>query len=366
MTCYFSLLCHTMIVAVLMQFQIFVAVSQPQVPCYFIFGDSLVDNGNNNDLVTMAKANYPPYGIDFPEGVTGRFTNGRTIADIIGQLLGFSKFISSFANATDEDISTGVNYGSGGAGIRDESGSNLGGHISLNMQLQNHAAILSRLLLLQQNSTFTNEYVKKCIYLVNMGSNDYINNYLMPEKFPTSRIFTPDQYAAVLASQFSQQLTTLYQLGARNVAVFGVGLIGCTPAEIARFGTNGTCVESINNDVKLFNDRLKPLVDNINSNFSDARYTFINATGISTPQRGVALPNVPCCQLRSDGQCIPNSIPCANRSLFTFFDGFHPTEVANTVLATRSYNAQSPTDASPYDISQLAAISTDASQLAAI
>ena len=73
-----------MIVAVLMQFQIFVAVSQPQVPCYFIFGDSLVDNGNNNDLVTMAKANYPPYGIDFPQGVTGRFTNGRTIADIIG------------------------------------------------------------------------------------------------------------------------------------------------------------------------------------------------------------------------------------------------------------------------------------------
>ena len=39
-----------------------------------------------------------------------------------------------------------------------------------------------------------------------------------------------------------------------------------------------------------------------------------------------------------------------------FYDGFHPTEVANSVFATRSYNAQSPTDASPYDISQLAAL----------
>lgn len=58
----------------------------PQVPCYFIFGDSLADNGNNNNLKTQAKANYPPYGIDFPEGVTGRFTNGRTTVDIIGSL----------------------------------------------------------------------------------------------------------------------------------------------------------------------------------------------------------------------------------------------------------------------------------------
>ncbi|GJV24386.1 GDSL esterase/lipase-like protein [Tanacetum coccineum] len=353
---YISLLCHTMIVALLMQFQIFVVVSQPQVPCYFIFGDSLVDNGNNNGLVTMAKANYPPYGIDFPQGVTGRFTNGRTYPDLIGQVLGFPEFISSFAAATDEDISTGVNYGSGGAGIRDESGSNLGGRISLNLQLKNHASIISRLVLLQRNSTFTNEYLKKCIYLVNMGANDYINNYLMPENFPTSRIFTPDQYAAVLVKQYSLQLTTLYNLGARKVAVYGIGLIGCAPAEIARFGANGTCVDSINNKVKLFNDRLKPLVDNINSNLTDARFTFINVTSITTPEGGVALPNVPCCQLRSDGQCIPNSTPCANRNLFIWFDGFHPTEVVNTVIATRSYNAQIPNDASPFDISQLAAI----------
>ncbi|KAJ9536041.1 hypothetical protein OSB04_un000801 [Centaurea solstitialis] len=59
----------------------------PQVPCYFIFGDSLVDSGNNNDLNTKAKANYRPYGIDFPKGATGIFTNGQTMADIIGSSL---------------------------------------------------------------------------------------------------------------------------------------------------------------------------------------------------------------------------------------------------------------------------------------
>ena len=70
-------------VASSMQPYILVAAS---VPCYFIFGDSLVDSGNNNGLSTSAKVNYPPYGIDFPAGPTGRFTNGKTVADIISML----------------------------------------------------------------------------------------------------------------------------------------------------------------------------------------------------------------------------------------------------------------------------------------
>ena len=56
----------------------------PQVPCFFIFGDSLVDNGNNNGMLTLARANYRPYGIDFPGGPSGRFTNGRTYVDALG------------------------------------------------------------------------------------------------------------------------------------------------------------------------------------------------------------------------------------------------------------------------------------------
>lgn len=59
-------------------------VSRPQVPCMFIFGDSLEDNGNNNGLFNLARANYMPYGVDFASRVTGRFTNGRTTVDILG------------------------------------------------------------------------------------------------------------------------------------------------------------------------------------------------------------------------------------------------------------------------------------------
>ncbi|KAI3498353.1 hypothetical protein L1887_34126 [Cichorium endivia] len=118
----------------------------------------------------------------------------------------------------------------------------------------------------------------------------------------------------------------------------------CTPTEIARFGTNGKlCVDKINDAVKLFNDRLKPLVVELNNDLPDARFTFINLTNILSP--GV----------REDGQCIRNSIPCLIR-VSAFYDGFHPTEISNTGIASRSYNALSPMDASPYDISCLTSL----------
>lgn len=64
--------------------------SSPALPhTFFIFGDSLVDVGNNDYLVTLSKANAPPYGVDFAFSggkPTGRFTNGRTIADVIGNV----------------------------------------------------------------------------------------------------------------------------------------------------------------------------------------------------------------------------------------------------------------------------------------
>ena len=52
---------------------------------FFVFGDSLVDNGNNNFLATTARADSPPYGIDFPptHRPNGRFSNGYNIPDFI-------------------------------------------------------------------------------------------------------------------------------------------------------------------------------------------------------------------------------------------------------------------------------------------
>lgn len=65
----------------------------------FIFGDSLVDAGNNNYMQTLSKADIPPNGIDFKASggnPTGRFTNGRTIGDIVGKLAPFPLVLTFF------------------------------------------------------------------------------------------------------------------------------------------------------------------------------------------------------------------------------------------------------------------------------
>lgn len=63
---------------------------QAKARAFFVFGDSLVDNGNNNYLVTSARADSPPYGIDYPtRRPTGRFSNGFNIPDLIGRAFGY-------------------------------------------------------------------------------------------------------------------------------------------------------------------------------------------------------------------------------------------------------------------------------------
>ncbi|KAL3616972.1 hypothetical protein CASFOL_039366 [Castilleja foliolosa] len=257
--------------------------AQQQVQCMFLFGDSLFDNGNNNVLITSSKTNYRPYGVDYPDGPTGRFSNGRNIADFLAELVGFANPISPFVTARGSDILRGVNYASGGGGILDESGVLLGDSFTMNEQLINHRLTIGRIrLLLRNNQTAINNYLNKCLYVIYMGSNDYLNNYYQPQLSLSRTLNTPDRFAQILIQRFTQQLRTLYNSGARKVAVFGVGLLGCVPQELANFPTNGSpCVDFINNGVQPFNNRLTSLIDSLNNNLPAAQFTFINNTNIA-------------------------------------------------------------------------------------
>ncbi|GKD76309.1 putative triacylglycerol lipase [Tanacetum coccineum] len=98
-----------------------------EIPGLYVFGDSLVDVGNNNYLsLSLAKADFPHNGMDFPTGkATGRFSNGKNAADFLAEKVGLpfappylslvskSKKLSS-SSAT---VTTGVSFASGGAGI---------------------------------------------------------------------------------------------------------------------------------------------------------------------------------------------------------------------------------------------------------
>ena len=56
-------------------------------PAFFVLGDSTVDAGNNNYILTIATAKNLPFGIDFPSGPTGRFCNGKLFIDFLGMVM---------------------------------------------------------------------------------------------------------------------------------------------------------------------------------------------------------------------------------------------------------------------------------------
>ncbi|KAL7200067.1 hypothetical protein ACSBR2_022221 [Camellia fascicularis] len=343
---------------------------EPLVPCFFIFGDSLVDNGNNNGiLLTLAKSNYYPYGIDFPQGTTGRFTNGRTYVDALAQLLGFPNYIPPYSRVQGRAILRGANYASGAAGIRDETGNNLGGHISMNQQVANFGRTVQQISrYFRGDNNAVGGYLSKCIFFSGMGSNDYLNNYFMPGFYSTASDYTPMAFATALLQDYSRQLTELYNLGARKVVVTGVGQIGCIPYELARYNNNNSnknkCNDYINNAIVLFNSGLRKLVDRFNNGqLPGSKFVYLDSFQSTkdlvrnAPSYGFEVVNKGCCGVgRYNGQitCLPLQQPCDDRSKYLFWDAFHPTEAANIVLAKKSFTSKSRSDAYPISIQQLA------------
>ncbi|KAL1224758.1 GDSL esterase/lipase [Cardamine amara subsp. amara] len=341
-----------------------IAMADPIAPCYFIFGDSLVDSGNNNRLSSLARADYFPYGIDFQFGPTGRFCNGKTTVDVITELLGFDDYITPYAEARGEDILRGVNYASAAAGIREETGRQLGARITFAGQVANHVNTVSQVVNILGDENEAANYLSKCIYSIGLGSNDYLNNYFMPLYYSTGSQYSPDSFANDLINRYTEQLRIMYNNGARKFALIGIGAIGCSPNELAQNSRDGTtCDERINSANRIFNSKLVSLVDYFNQNTPDAKFTYINAYGIfqdmvaNAGRHGFRVTNAGCCGVgRNNGQitCLPGQAPCLNRDEFVFWDAFHPGEAANVVIGGRSFRRESASDAHPYDIRQLA------------
>ncbi|XP_076940845.1 GDSL esterase/lipase At1g29670-like [Bidens hawaiensis] len=339
-------------------------VGKQQVPCYFIFGDSLVDNGNNNHLVTFAKATYLPHGIDFKSGPTGRFCNGRNFADFTAELLGFTRHIPPFASSNRSEILLGLNYASAAAGIRSETGRHLGDRITFDEQLVNHEMTISGISYILGGFDLASTYLQKCFYHVGFGSNDYLNNYFISSVYETSTTFTVEEFTEALINQYRSQILKLHTYGARKVALHGLGPIGCTPYELSRHSTNDTCVEYINTAVQLFNHQLNLLVDELNNDTSlqDAKFIYLNFYDMSMeviqqPSAfGFRVVNRACCGMGLNNgavTCLPFEVPCPDRNKYFFWDAYHGTEAANKIASARTYIALNQSDVYPFDIYHL-------------
>ncbi|XAR57562.1 Triacylglycerol lipase [Bertholletia excelsa] len=330
------------------------------VPAMFIFGDSLIDNGNNNNLPSFAKANYFPYGIDFQDGPTGRFSNGYTMVDEIAQLLGLP-LIPPYSQTSAQQMLHGVNYASAAAGILDITGRNFVDRIPFNQQIKNFENTLDQITD-NLGAVDVAQSLARCIFFVGMGSNDYLNNYLMPN-YPTRNQYNGPQYANVLIEQYSVQLTRLHNLGARKFVLAGLGLMGCIPSILAQ-SASGSCSEEVNQLMIPFNDNMKSMISNLSSNLPGSHFIYIDIQNmfqdILTNYRsyGFSVVNRGCCGIgRNRGQitCLPFQTPCENRTEYVFWDAFHPTEAVNIIMGRKAFSGD-PSVVSPINIQQLASL----------
>ncbi|CAA7039037.1 unnamed protein product [Microthlaspi erraticum] len=335
---------------------------QARVPAMFVLGDSLVDVGNNNFLASVARANYLPYGIDLNFRPTGRFSNGLNFIDLLARLLGISS-PPPFADPTTSGnrILGGVNYASAAAGILDESGRNYGDRFSLSQQMVNLQTTLSQLRTMMSPQNYTDHLARSLVVLV-FGSNDYINNYLMPNLYLSSTRYRPAEFANLLLTQYARQLRTLYSLGLRRVFIPGVGPLGCIPNQRATgAGPPERCVDSVNQILGTFNQGLRSLVDQLNQRSPGAIFVYGNTYSgvgdiLNNPAAyGFSVVDRACCgNGRNRGQvsCLPLQSPCPNRSQYVFWDAFHPTQTALSILVRRAFYGP-PTDAYPVNVQQM-------------
>uniref|UniRef100_A0A1D1YV58 GDSL esterase/lipase 7 n=1 Tax=Anthurium amnicola TaxID=1678845 RepID=A0A1D1YV58_9ARAE len=341
------------------------SASEPLTPAMFILGDSLVDNGNNNFIPSIARANYLPYGIDVGTP-TGRFCNGLTVVDYGASVLGLPfppPFLSILPHG--EKLLQGTNYASAAAGILDETGKHYGARVTFNGQIALFGrTVTTQLPLLIPDPAALSQYLAKSVFVINIGSNDYINNYLLPSTYASSRVYSGDAFADLLIETYTQQLKKMYQLGARKMVLVGVGPLGCIPSQLSMVNGDGSCIERVNTLVSAFNKRLLPLTTTLNASLPGSFFVYQNIYKsfydmVRNPSKyGFTVANIACCGNGRYGgavSCLPLQTPCSERDQYIFWDSFHPTQAANAIIAKRCYTS-SGGDCYPISINKLAEI----------
>ncbi|XP_022890066.1 GDSL esterase/lipase LTL1-like [Olea europaea var. sylvestris] len=320
---------------------------QAEARAFFVFGDSLVDNGNNNYLVTSARADSPPYGIDYPtRRPTGRFSNGFNIPDLIGEQMGLEPtlpYLSQILNG--ENLLAGANFASAGVGILNDTGIQFLNIIRIWMQFnyfQQYQSRVSGLVGAEQTQRLVNE----ALVLISLGGNDFVNNYYLVPYSARSRQFSLPDFVNYLIVEYRKILLNLYDLGARRVLVTGTGPMGCVPAELAQRSRDGECAVELQRAAALYNPQLTAMLSSLNSDLGAdvfiAANTFeMHMNFISDPQTyGFITSKIACCgqgPYNGFGLCTPISNLCPNRDVYAFWDAFHPTERANRIIVQQIF-----------------------------
>ncbi|XP_039000595.1 GDSL esterase/lipase EXL3-like [Hibiscus syriacus] len=312
------------------------------VPAVIVFGDSIVDAGNNNHLQTLIRCNFLPYGQDFDGGIpTGRFCNGKIPSDLVAEELGIKDILPAYLdpNLKPQDLITGVTFASGGTGY-DPLTPQLASVISMSAQLdlfKEYTAKLKQLV----GEERANFILSKSLYLVVAGSDDIANTYfaLRARKLQ----YDIPAYTDLMLNSATLFLKELYGLGARRIGVFSTPPIGCVPSQrTLAGGIKRECANDYNVAARLFNAKLSAALNSLERSMAYGKFVYVDVYNplldlIKTPQKyGFEVANKGCCGTGNiEVAVLCNKLSpstCPDVSKYIFWDSYHPTEKAYRAL----------------------------------
>ncbi|XP_047251536.1 GDSL esterase/lipase At1g58525-like [Capsicum annuum] len=375
-------------------------------PAVFVFGDSLVDTGNNNWFPTLAKGNMPQHGKNFEGGkATGRFCDGKIPSDILVEELGIKELLPPYLDPTLEakDLITGVSFASAASGYDPQTGAFLVylyifhfpilyrvrslspsrccpigsglifyiytlykmffiiDHYYFVMKMQPVLPLQKQLELFKEyigkikgiaGETRALEIVKESLYVVATGNNDiqlnpssslnpsYIDIMLNFASTFLQVIISIHMHPTTFNSLYIVESTAgsycfdLNKLGARKIGVAGVLAMGCLPViRNTLGGIERNCVDSVNEKVYMFNNKLSTEINSLSNKFPDAKMVYIDVYNImldllNNPTKyGYKITKNGCCAFLGRVDLLAYCpIACSNDYDYLFWDGYHFTE----------------------------------------
>ncbi|XP_037431329.1 GDSL esterase/lipase EXL3-like [Triticum dicoccoides] len=324
------------------------AKPKKMVPALVVFGDSIMDPGNNNAIHTIVKANFPPYGHDFgpDHRPTGRFSNGKIPTDFLASRLGLKDLLPAYLapDLTSHDLLTGVSFASGGTGY-DPLTAQLASAISMTDQLRMFDDYKQKVRAAAGDAALS-DILAKGIFVVCTGSNDVTNTYFT---LRARSSYSHASYASFVVAHAAAFLDGLLSAGARHVAVISLPPVGCMPSQRTLSGGMARdCSPGPNEIAEMVNAGMGSAVDSLKANNPGAKVVLVDMYGffmdmMARPQGyGFRESTLGCCGTgMMEVSVLCNGVTsavCGVIADYLFWDSYHPTEKAYGILVDFVYD----------------------------
>ncbi|KAL8552215.1 hypothetical protein ACS0TY_001060 [Phlomoides rotata] len=316
----------------------------------FAFGDSILDPGNNNDLLTNCHSNHKPYGMNLDgQKPSGRFSNGKLPMDILISNLGIKSILPAFHDRTvnAEALLTGVSFAAACTGL-DELTAVESNVPRMKDQLKDFKDAVERMQKVVGMHE-TGRILEHSLFVVAAGTNDMMNNFYT---VPARKTYTLSGYHDMLLGKLETFIKRLVGQGAVRVAVAGLPPIGCLPAQVTvnsveTGSINRECYAKHNYDSEMYNAKLQSIILKLQLTMPKCRFAYVD---IYTPildmvhhpeKYGFERTHEGCCgsgSVEIGLMCNKDSLTCTDPSKYVFWDAAHPTQAAYNFIVDQFQN----------------------------